>query len=966
VSSERWQRLERIFAEARALAVDARAPFVDRAAEADDALRRDALRLLAADAETDDFLAQPALNRLAESVASEGWGLRPGERIGAYTILRKLGAGGAGEVWRARDERLGRDVAIKVLLPHFSNDADRLRRFADEARTTGALNHSNILTVHDVGEHNRSPFLVSEYLEGHNLRHYVDTGPVPPDQAVTITLGIARGLAAAHACGIVHRDLKPENVFIRSDGGVKILDFGLAKLQSALEDARGEPSHTLTGVIVGTAGYMAPEQVKSDAVDARADLFALGVMLYEMLSGQHPFRRSSTFETLHAVLTVDPPDVSGATEHVSEPLARIVMRLLAKAPGARFQSAVDLVWALQQLATGATIRASNTAPRVASTSWWRSRMAVWIAAPALTAGVVLGGWQLLPRPLEEARAMTLTQFTVPLPTGVSLGSAPAVSPDGRLIAFAGRDATGNRLFVRALASREAVMVPGTEGATRPFWSADGSSIGFFAQGQLKKITWPGGAPVAIAAAPQPYGGTWSPSGVILFAPDVIQTGLSRVPAAGGPVEPATLLDATLGDTSHWWPVVLSDGIHFLYHLRSTQSDRLGVYVGRLDQPASSPGSPLLRSHSDVVYVPLPDTRNSVLLYVVDGRIEARYFDASRLAVAADAKTLGLPAGGTTVYERAMLSASRDVLAFAETSVPSGERLEAVDRGGNRLRLWATPAALNWPRLSPDGRRLALQRVDGLFNNPDIWVEDLERDTRVRITTDPAPDIQPVWSPDGRQLAYVSGHLPGRAGNRMLSIAAADGTGVLQTLPCPAEYCEPTDWSRDGRQLLVNTRDANGWNIWTVPLDEGGRAQSLLSETFGERDARFSPNGQWIVYTSGESGRSEVSVRSLSIPSNRIVLSSNGGDQPVWRRDGAEILFVEPDGQLQSVRVQWTREGTPTFGLPAQLKVPPVGFGHWGTQYDVSADGVQLYGLRGNDDPAPDEIHVVVGWRALLD
>jgi serine/threonine protein kinase/Tol biopolymer transport system component len=964
MSTERWQRLERIFVDARQLPVDARAVFVARAAEADHTLRRDVLRLLAADAAVGDFLAQPALDRLAASVAAEGWGLHPGEKVGAYTVLGRLGAGGAGEVWRARDERLGRDVAIKVLLPHCSSDADRLRRFADEARTTGALNHSNILTVHDVGEHYGIPFLVSECLEGHSLRHLVDRGPLPEEQAVTITLGIARGLAAAHACGIVHRDLKPENVFIRSDGGVKILDFGLAKLQSALEGAPDEANQTLSGVIVGTAGYMAPEQVKSEPVDARADLFALGVILYEMLCGRHPFRRASTFETLHGVLTIDPPDISAVNEHVSAPLARLVTRLLAKTPDARFQSALDLVWALEQVASGLTFRAAGTIPRV-TTPWWRSRMSPWITASALTTAVLVGGWLLRPQPVGEPGAVTLTQFTVPLPPGVSLGSAPAVSPDGQRIAFAGRDATARRLFIRALASREAVAIPGTEGAARPFWSADGRSLGFFARGQLKKLTWPGGAPVAIAAAPQPYGGTWSPSGDILFAPDVILTGLGRVSAAGGPVAPATLLESTLGDTSHWWPVFLSDGIHFLYHVRSTRDDRLGIYLGRLDQPASSPGSPLLRSPSDVVYVPLPGTPDGVLLYVVEGRIEARHFDTSRLTVAADAKALGLLAGGPTLSEPVMLSASRDVLAFASGSVPSGQRLEAIDRRGERLRLWETPGALNWPRLSPDGRRLALQRVDGLRNNPDIWVEDLDRDTSVRITTAPVPDIQPVWSPDGRQLAYVSGHLPGRFGNRMLSIAAADGTGVLQTFPCPTEYCEPTDWSRDGR-LLVNARDANGWDIWAVWVNEGGRGEALLAETFSERDGRFSPNGDWIVYASDESGRSEVSARSLSVPSTRIVLSSRGGDQPVWRRDGAEVFFVEPDGNLQSVAIEWTSEGAPTFELPKQVNIPPVGFGHWSTQYDVSADGVRIYRLRDNEDQAPREIHVVAGWRALLD
>ena len=297
-------------------------------------------------------MTRPALELLAQHVATEGCGVRPGERIGAYTIVQLIGSGGAGQVWRARDERLGRDVAIKILLPHYSSDPERLRRFAEEARTAGSINHSNILIVYDVGEHDGTPFFVSECLDGLSLRARLAGGPVPPAEAASVALGIARGLAAAHARGIVHRDLKPENTFIKSDGTVKILDFGLAKLQSVLGGEDSDSGHTVTGVILGTAGYMAPEQIKGEQVDGRADFFALGVMLYQMLAAAHPFKRASTFETLHAVLTVDPPDVLTSAEHVPVPLAGIVMRLLVKTPDARFQSAPDLVWALEQLAAG--------------------------------------------------------------------------------------------------------------------------------------------------------------------------------------------------------------------------------------------------------------------------------------------------------------------------------------------------------------------------------------------------------------------------------------------------------------------------------------------------------------------------------------------------------------------------------------------------------------------------------------
>lgn len=393
-------------------------------------------------------------------------------------------------------------------------------------------------------------------------------------------------------------------------------------------------------------------------------------------------------------------------------------------------------------------------------------------------------------------------------------------------------------------------------------------------------------------------------------------------------------------------------------------ERLGVYLGRADRPASHAGSPLVRSSSDVVYAPLPRTRDGALFYVVDGRIEVRRFDPTRLSVAADARTIGLSAGGSTLHHPAMLSASSDVLVYCEFGLPAGRRLESVHRSGERLRLWEEPEAQNWPRVSPDGHRLARQRVHPLRNSPDIWVEDLERGTQVRVTTAVEPDIQPVWSPDGRHLAYVSGNLPGRPGRRILNIAAADGTGVIWTLPCPAEYCEPADWGRG--VLLVNVRDARGWDVWTVSTEEGGGAQPLLAEASSERDARLSPDGRYVAYVSEASGRSEVSVQALSGPPRRFAISGDGGAQPVWRRDGAELFFVDPQGHLRSVSVQWTRDGTPKFGLPTRLNVPPVGFGHWGTQYDVSPDGSRIYFLRENDDPPPREIQVVIGWPALLD
>jgi Tol biopolymer transport system component len=372
---------------------------------------------------------------------------------------------------------------------------------------------------------------------------------------------------------------------------------------------------------------------------------------------------------------------------------------------------------------------------------------------------------------------------------------------------------------------------------------------------------------------------------------------------------------------------------------------------------------LLATDSNVVLVPSRGVEEAVMLSVANGRVEARSFDTKTLQLRGDPRTLAhVAAAATTASQSAMLSASTDMLVFATATVPYGNRLELVDRKGERLRLWSEAEAQNWPRVSPDGQLLARQRVDPLRNTPDVWVEDLARGTKLRVTTALEPDIRPVWSQDGRYLAFVSGNLPFRAGTRMLNVAAADGTGIVRSVQCPRAYCEPTDWTTGG--LLVNIIDGSSSDVWMVPTDSG-TPRPLLDGQFIERDARIAPNGLWIAYVSNESGRSEVSVRSISGPAHRTVVSSEGGDHPVWRRDGSELFFVGPDGSLRSVSVHWNQERRPTLGSVQRLNVPPIGRGHWGTPYDVSPDGERIFLLRRNDDAAPREIHVVMGWRALL-
>ena len=467
----------------------------------------------------------------------------------------------------------------------------------------------------------------------------------------------------------------------------------------------------------------------------------------------------------------------------------------------------------------------------------------------------------------------------------------------------------------------------------------------------------GGAPVVICEAPDARGGSWSPSGTIVFQANYRDSALSRVPASGGRVEPATILDVTGPDVSHRWPVFLPDGVHFLYLVVSTDDERRGVYLAStatkvIEQPAR-----LFRSLSGPAYVPLPDRAGGMLLSAEGRWIEARTFDTTRLAVTGDARRIDVGAVGATPHHAALLGASSDLLAFASSPIPYGAHVATVTGDGGDLEIWPGREIGGFLRLSPDGGRLARARHDPIRGDTDIWVDDLKRGGQMRITASRDVDVLPVWSSDGERIAYRSGAL----GAPILRVSGADGTGAAQTIPCPRPYCEPTDWSPDGA-LVVNV---SGGDVWTVPTRPGGDPRPLLHESFMERDARVSPNGLWIAYVSDESGRPEVSVRTLSGPERRFVVSTGGGDQPVWRRDGAELFYVNLHGLLHGVSVRPAGGGRLEFGVPRRLAVPPFGARHWGTVYDVSPDGHRVYFPHPGDETFPHEIGVVLGWRALF-
>ena len=950
MTTDRWERVRGLFDRTLGQPPDRRTAFLSAASDGDETVRREVESLLAAHEAAGGFLETPVFRVAAETPSA----MQPGDRVGRFEVIDLLGRGGMGEVYRARDGSLGRDVAIKVLPRTLAGDPHRLARFDRESRILASLNHPHIAAIHSVEQVGNLRLLVMELVEGPTLAERLQVGPLPPAEALAIGRELAGALEATHERGLVHRDLKPANIKFTSSSGLKLLDFGLAKDVDANLARPGAPpcDATTAGLILGTCAYMSPEQVRGKPVDKRTDIWAFGCVLFEILTGTRAFVGETASDTIAAVLEREPA-WSRLPAATSPGVRRLLRRCLEKDAGQRLHDIADA-----RIEIDDALLDRDEAP--ASTR--AANMSTLAALLTLCAGAVALGWWLHGVTRRDPFASRTTRFTWSLPNDMGLDSPPTVSPNGQLVAFTARpDAGGpSTLYVRSLSQLAAQPLAGTEGAKQPFWSPDSGSLGYFAGSKLLKIALAGGAAVEICDVPDARGGAWSPNGTIVFAPRQMESGLLRVSQNGGDVEPATLLDVPQGENSHRWPVFLPDGIHFLYYVRAYGEERRGVYVGRIDRPASRPGTPLLRSDSEALYAPLDGEDHGVLFTVARGRIEARPFDARRRLVTGDPRTIDLPAAGNTPDSAMMLSVSADVLAHGGSSVLFGVRKASIGRNGESLTVTSERAVQGHPRVSPDGRRLAYHQVDFIRGGPVLWVEDLVRGTRGRVTSNAISRFA-VWSPDGDRLAHVAGSLePG-----VITIAVADGTGVVSTVRCPTRHCEPTDWSPDGRWLLATVYGERDQDVWMLPTDGGEVARPLLAQPFPERDARFSPNGRLVAYVSQETGRPEVSVQQIDGKPRRDMISVAGGDQPVWSRNGPELFFVDPQGLLRSASVSTDTQGRPTFGTPVLHKVPAIGRGYSGTQYDVSPDGQRIYFFDRRLEPPPSEFGVVVGWREML-
>ena len=914
------------------------------------ALTHDVAELVTAGAIAPGFLETPALALALDDLAALDATLEAGTALGPYLIVSLIARGGMGQVYRATDVRLGRDVALKLVSGTSEPEPGVVERFIQEARMTAALDRPNIVRLFDVGMHEGRPFLVMELLEGETLRARLARGPLPWNDAIRITQDVARGLVAAHAAGLIHHDLKPENLFLTRAGVTKILDFGIARLSPSAPAQTVDDLTTSARRLVGTAGYLAPEAILGERAGVTADLFALGAIAYEMLSGQRAFKREHTIDTLYAVLHDEVPPLP-ASAGAPVDLTAIVSRLLQKAPADRFQSAADLAWTLERL----TDVPASSAPTPAAPTRRRLWPAVGIAtavAAALLIAVVWG--RRLPAPAAPTTA--LAQFTWQLPDGQALLSAPIVAPNGRRVAFVGGTRAGRRLYVRDLASLSARTLAGTEDAHQPFWSSDGTQLGFFARGRLFRISADGGTPVALADAPDPRGGSWSAAGVIVFAPLLRDSPILQVRASGGPATPVTTLDVAAGEVAHRWPAFLPDGKHLTYLVLALSEERRGIYATGLDDTGRT-ATRLFPSESGATYVPPAGDGLGLLLTAARHGVEARRLDLRTMTIVGDARRLPLTAAVSTPHDSAMLDATADVLALASQGVPWGSVLVAASPADGRVETIGEPELGGMARLSPDGRRLVGSWVDTPRGNPDLWVRDLDRGAQLRVTGGAEFDVAPVWSPGGDRLAYRTG--PANAPH--LAITAADGTGTPSILKCPAPMCQPSDWSSDGQRLLVTA----GGDVWTVPVDSTRAAAPLVTGPSVQRDARLSPDGRWVAYVSDETGRPEVSIRSVTGREHRVVVSNGGGDQPVWKHDGSALFYVNDDGLLFHVAVHTSPGGAVALDRARRVNVPVFAERHLGTNYDISADESRVYMQQPPDARPPNEMTIVLGWRALL-
>ena len=884
--------------------------------------------------------------------------LQPSTRLGPYEIISALGAGGMGEVYRARDTKLGREVAIKVLPDAFAHDAERMARFEREAQVLASLNHPNIAAIYGLEESSDVRALVMELVEGPTLADRIAQGPLPLDEALGLAKQIAEGLEYAHERGIVHRDLKPANIKVTPDRTAKLLDFGLAKaVEEPVAVSNPSVSPTLTmqstraGIILGTAAYMAPEQARGAFVDKRADVWAFGVVLYEMLTGKQPFAGSTVSDTLAGVLKTD-PDLGAIPASVR----RLVGRCVEKNAKRRLRDIGEARIAIEETLAGALSEAptpSGSSPRTRHAVLWPVLAAIFLVIAAVLAAVHFRG---TPPPGRVVR------YTI-APVEKSSVDTFALSPDAGYLAIAASVEGKRQLWLRPLDSLQTQALPGTEGARYPFWSPDSRYVGFFTETKLKKIAVTGGPAQTLCSAPDARGGAWNSDGVIVFAPTPAG-GLQRVAASGG-----TPAQVTQTQAAHRFPTFLPDGRHFLFLLTNLEwgkSDNDGIYLGSLN---SQETRRILPDASNVVYSPPGDgNRNGHLLFVRENTLMAQPFDPMSLKPAGELFPVAEHIPLVNVQGYSLVSVSDNgVLVFQSGQIGPQSRLTWFDRSGKQMGPVAALGTGFGPALSPDEKTVAVPRGDPERNAGDIWIHEFARGTDTRFTFHASRNGYPVWSPDGSRIVFSSDR-----GGKNPDLYLKDVNGARQEeLLIQSPYNKiASDWSRDGRVLVYAELDpktkADLWVLRIGPAGGDRKPIPFLRTEFNEWQGQFSPDGHWIAYTSDESGQWEVYVRPFPAAApGKWKVSTAGGEQPRWRRDGKELYYMAPDRKLMAVSVKAVGErlifeaGTPEplfeSHIPLRSSTNPR------FHYAVTGDGKRFLVQTMVGESADLSITVVQNW-----
>ena len=884
--------------------------------------------------------------------------LHPGTRLGPYEVLSSLGAGGMGVVYRARDSRLGRDVAIKALPDPFARDPERLQRFEREAKVLASLSHPHIAAIYGLEEVEGHRYLVLEYVEGPTLAERLKKGPLPLTEALEVCRDIAAGLEAAHESGVIHRDLKPGNVMLTPSGGVKVLDFGLAKggtgsnSESNLMD-----SPTLTtpptgaGVILGTAAYMSPEQARGKAVDRRTDIWSFGCVLYECLTGKQAFEGETVSDLIAKILERE-PDWSALPASVPPRVVALLRRCLTKDAKQRLRDIGDARLELTEVMTGPAEPAASAVPGKKRSA----RLDLALAVIAALAGVIATkAFDRIsphaPRPMR---------VSVQAPDGMQVSDEVpdvTISPDGSMLLFAGQDTAGvSHLWVRPLASAGSRMLPGTEGAKIPFWAPNGREVAFFAGENLKRIPIDGETAQIICKAPNPRGGAWGAGDVVVFAPTASGP-LMQVPASGGEPRPATTLDTARGETAHRFPDFLPDGKRFLYVALPGKANQLETRVGTLD---ARPGPVVVTSSNGAVYA-----EPGYLLFTRQGSVVAQRFDARSLKVSGAPRTLPDLFDASASYSGSPALMSSDGILVQREAQWVKTRLDMLDRSGRTLSTISLPdGKYSTPRFSPDGSHLVLDSTTPGTGAAPLWMVELARGTSSRFTFEGLFENSATWTPDGSRVIFGGERTAGRD----IYWKRADGSGAEELLAdAPGLFNDPNDVSPDGKVLVYRSLSGEtSEDIWMLPLAGDRKPAPLIRTRFNEIDAAISPDGRWIAYRSDESGRFEIYIQSFPALDRKIRVTTDGA-QPLpnaalaftrWRRDGRELFFVGSDGQtIMSAAVE------PGADLRVATPRPLLRVPRGTIDADVSPDGQRILACMPTGTHGRSVLNLVMNWAA---